>query len=235
MTSVPFDELVVQSLTTLAADMLDSNWCGKENEWGNLFTFNYLLCHCSPTGTLREPGQLAIEVEVGQPPGYTGAAVRRNIVIWPPRSRMSCWEDDGKPRDHPLAIIVWKVYWNRHYQEPREWKWLRDYSKWQTQSIGYGIEIDLKCSPATLTCCRFDAGNQQPEWLQFKGKAVRLCQRCNVATADRGEKYCTECREVVKVEMRETGYLQMVASSGSSRSSDMRENTHETKHGTEHG
>jgi len=236
MTTVPFDELIVQSLSLFAADMLDSDWCGKEPGWVSLFTFNYLLAQCSPTGPLQEPGQLGVEIDVGQPPGYKSVSVRRNIVIWP-QPRMSCWGKEWKPQHHPLAILEWKVYRTarRNNEKPREWEWLRDYSRWQSHSVAYAIEIDIYSSPATLMCCRFHAGSEQPDWLHFNGKVIKLCQRCSVTAAKRGEKYCSGCRQIVVKEMNETGYLQSIPTYGYSRSPEMRENVEETKHGTGHG
>ena len=88
------DKLIVTSLTEFAADMLDRRWFGKEHDWVNQYAFNYLLKECKPTGPFREPGQLGIEVQVGQPPGfYSKPAAVRDIVIWP-RNGMSCWGED---------------------------------------------------------------------------------------------------------------------------------------------
>lgn len=238
MTILQIDELIAQTLTTLAADMLDSKWCGKEHEWVNLFVFNYLLRRCGPEGPLQEPGQIGIEVHVGQPPEYGNVAVRRNIVIWP-RSRMSCFGEDWTPRDHPSAILEWKV--NRvvrnSQKEPREWEWLRNYTRWQPKSVAYAIDVDIGCSPSTLSCRRFHSGNEQADWQQFKGLVVKLCERCGLTAAKKGEKYCTECRTLVMAEMNEGGYLQTSPQGhfGQARPSDARENTHETKHGTGHG
>ena len=55
------------------------------------------------------------------------------------------------------------------------------------------------------------------------------CERCN-APKTKGERFCKECRKVVLKEMKEAGYLTR-RPSFSNRSSEMRENTYETKNG----
>lgn len=171
MTNTASDNLIALSLTDFAADMLDSGWRGKEHEWVSLFAFNYLLRQCVPGGPLYEPGQLGIEVHVGQPPDYSKLAVRRDIVIWP-RSGMTCWGEDWKPHYHPLAILEWKVHrpGRRNREQAHEREWLRRYTKWQSQPVAYAVEVDLGRSPPTLTCCRFHAGIEQAGWLCFMGE-----------------------------------------------------------------
>jgi hypothetical protein len=64
----------------------------------------------------------------------------------------------------------------------------------------------------------------------------RKCERCS-AVAKRGEKYCKECRKQVLSEMQEAGYLTTgyYGHVGMGRTSEQKENTYETKHGTGHG
>ncbi len=67
-------------------------------------------------------------------------------------------------------------------------------------------------------------------------KPLRQCERCS-ETAIRGQRYCKECRKAILREMDETGYLQRGGCGhiGMSRTSEQKENTYETKHGTGHG
>jgi len=175
MNNTELDNLITTSLTTFAADLLDSGWCGKEHDWVNRYAFNYLLKLCSPTSIFREPGQLGIEVQVGQPPGYySKPAACRDIVLWP-QSGMSCWGEDWQPIFHPLAILEWKVHRprRRNREQPHEREWLRHYTDWQKAPVAYAVEVDLGCSPSTLTCCRYHAGTEQAGWLRFKGRGRR--------------------------------------------------------------
>jgi hypothetical protein len=104
MDTSPFHDIVTRSLGEFAADTLSSGWLGKEHDWVNRYAHGYLLKHCLPSGPLREPGQVAIEVGVSQPPGYPCAATRRDLVIRS-HSGLTCWDADWKPVHHPMAIL----------------------------------------------------------------------------------------------------------------------------------
>jgi hypothetical protein len=162
------DEIMAASLTAFAADTLGSRWCGKEHDWVNRYAHSYLLKHCAPAGPLHEPGQIAIEVGVPQPPGYSKPATRRDLVIWA-RSGLTCWDADWRPVHHPLAIVEWKVHrpGRRNPDQPQEREWLRRYTQWQTAPVAYAVEIHLGCTPHTLTCSRFHAGSEVVEWLHL--------------------------------------------------------------------
>jgi hypothetical protein len=112
------------SLTAFAGDMLGTPWCGKEHDWVNRFAHSYLLC--SPAGVLQEPGQIAIEVGVPQPPGYIKAGTRRDLVIWP-TAGLTCWDSEWRAVQHPIAIVEWKVHRprRRNRDQLREREWLR--------------------------------------------------------------------------------------------------------------
>lgn len=164
------DEIIAVSLTAFAADTLGSRWRGKEHDWVNRYAHSYLLKHCAPP--LHDAGQIAIEVGVPQPPGYTKRATRRDLVIWA-RSGLTCWGDDWKPVHHPLAIVEWKVhrprYRNRY--QPQEREWLRRYTQWQTATVAYAVEIDLGGISHTLICSRFYAGTEVVQWLHLTADA----------------------------------------------------------------
>ena len=172
MAYMEIDNLISTSLTAFATDMLDRRWFGKEHDWVNQYAFNYLLSQCAPTSPFREPGQLGIEVQVGQPPGfYSKPAAQRDIVIWP-QSGMSCWGEDWQPIHHPMVILEWKVHrlGHRNREQPHEREWLRRYTSWQKSPVAYAVEVDLGMSPAILTCCRYQAGIEQSGWLKLKGR-----------------------------------------------------------------
>ena len=82
---------------------------------------------------------------------------------------MTCWDEGGKPRCHPLAIVEWKVHRpgrrNRHVDHER--KWLRDYCGWQHSVVGYAIAVDGTVKPTTITCARFCGREEQENWLKL--------------------------------------------------------------------
>lgn len=162
------DDLIAASLKAFAADTLGSRWCGKEHDWVNTYAHSYLLKECAPTGPLYDAGQVTIEVGVPQPPGYTTLATRRDLVIWA-HPGVSCWGEDWRPIHHPLAILEWKVHrlGRRNRKQPQEREWLRRYTQWQAAPVAYAVEINLDCTPSSLTCSRFHAGSEILEWLRL--------------------------------------------------------------------
>lgn len=164
------DNLIRDSLNAFAADVLGSRWYGKEHDWLNRYAHGYLLRHCAPSGPLRDPGQVGIEIAVPQPPGfYRAAAVRRDLVIWPELG-LSCWDEEWKPVRHPLAILEWKVHREGHRNPKRrhEREWLRRYTQWQLAPVAYAVEVDLGRARSTLTVDRFYAGSEVVDWLQVE-------------------------------------------------------------------
>jgi len=155
-----------KQISAFAADTLGSHWRGKEHDWVNRFAHCYLLKHCTPNGPLYEAGQIAIEVGVPQPPGYLAPATRRDLVIWPSPG-LTCWDAEWRPIHHPIAIVEWKVHrpGRRNRDQPRKREWLRRYTQWQTEPVAYAVEINLGCTPNTLTCSRFHAGAEVDVWL----------------------------------------------------------------------
>ena len=67
-------------------------------------------------------------------------------------------------------------------------------------------------------------------------RVIRKCRRCGIqftSVADTG--HCPDCGEQVIAEMASGDYLQKVPPRTRERPLEMRELTHETKHGTWHG
>src|SRR5215211_258366 len=157
--SVKLDQIIKRSLRKLAEDAHVRSWCAKEHDWVSYFAHHYLLVECSPGGPLKKPGQIGIDVAVPQPPGLRvnqKQSVGRDLVIWP-NCGDTCFDVDWKASKHPLAILEWKVHRPKHPNRKveAERNWLRAYCKWQPSVIGYAIEINGRCSPATLGCTRF--------------------------------------------------------------------------------
>jgi len=164
----PMDKLITVSLSAFAADTLDRHWHGKEHDWVNRYAHGYLLKHCTPDGPLYDPGQIAIEVGVPQPPGYKAPATRRDLVIWPSPG-LTCWDAEWRPVHHPVVIIEWKVHrpGRKNRDQPHEREWLRRYTQWQQEYVAYAVEINLGCTPNSLTCHRFHAGIEMNAWLSL--------------------------------------------------------------------
>ena len=63
------------------------------------------------------------------------------------------------------------------------------------------------------------------------------CEKCTKRLAINTERYCKHCRREVIKELENCGYLQMLGDThcGMRRTEEMKELTHETKHGTRSG
>ena len=72
--------------------------------------------------------------------------------------------------------------------------------------------------------------------MMAKGKQRKNCEHCS-DLAISGERYCKECKKAVLAELKVSGYLETggYGRKGLKRTSDMKELTHETKYGTNHG
>lgn len=66
---------------------------------------------------------------------------------------------------------------------------------------------------------------------------MRLCHKCRLTPRVTGERFCKLCRQLALAEMKEAGFLERggYGHRGMSRTSEQRENVHETKYGTGHG
>ena len=63
-----------------------------------------------------------------------------------------------------------------------------------------------------------------------------LCERCKIKEALSKQRYCSDCKKIVKKELYDCGYLQRIGDShcGQRRTGEAKENTYQTKHGTGH-
>jgi len=156
------DNLIERSLKELAQDGHLTSWYGKERDWVNYFTHRHLMPQCSSSSPVKDWAQICIEVSVPQPPGYNKPSVCRDIVIWHTPGD-TCFTPDGRPNQHPLALIEWKVHrqGRRNPDVSHERQWLRAYCGWQPAVFGYAVEVEIGVRAATLTCCSFLAGNER--------------------------------------------------------------------------
>ena len=160
------DGLVRTTLEAFAESSLQHPWYAKEHNWVNLFAFTHLVRACRTGTPLYDPGQIAIEVGVPQPPGYAKAATRRDVVIWK-RPGTSCWNTEGEACYHPLAILEWKVHrpGRRNREVSKEREWLRRYTIWQPTVLCYAVELDAGTEHRSLAVARYFAGREEVNWL----------------------------------------------------------------------
>jgi hypothetical protein len=67
--------------------------------------------------------------------------------------------------------------------------------------------------------------------------AMKLCEKCLSPAITNKDRFCKEHKKLVLQEMREANYLETRGFGchiGATRTTDKRENTNETKHGTGH-
>lgn len=181
------DHIIKQSLRDLAKDPQVWRWCAKERDWVNYFAHRYLIRQRSRRGPLYNLAQIAIEVNVPQPPPrkkYKRLTVGRDLVIWA-KAGDTCWKPPvgstatsldkmWTPCHDPLVIMEWKVHRaghkNRYVKHERAW--LKDYCHWRKKVLAYAIEIDMTCAPTQLTYIRFH-GDLNPQSRQLKiGKSI---------------------------------------------------------------
>lgn len=155
------DDVIRGALTDFASTSLHREWYGKEHSWVSLFAFSHLVKACREGTPLFDPGQIAIDAGVPQPPGYTKSATRRDIVIWP-QPGGSCWNLEGVACHHPLAILEWKVHRRgyRNREVAKERKWLVEYTRWQPRVLAYAIAIESGRLPVGMSASQYSGGTE---------------------------------------------------------------------------
>lgn len=129
--------------------VISHSWRGRVYSFGTLITF------CRPGTILHAPAQIGIKVRVPKPSGpYRKAEVTKDLVIWQ-TSGMTCWDDEHKPRNYPLAVIEWKVH--DFKAQDHDIRWLTDFTG-NCSTVGYAVALNLKASAQPLCCDRFAAG-----------------------------------------------------------------------------
>lgn len=92
--------VIEPALREMGAFLRSSDWRGRENEAVNLFTHRFLAARVSPSGPLRSPRQVGIEVAVRQVVGDKKQYVRKDLVIWPGED-MTAFVGEGIP-----AVVI---------------------------------------------------------------------------------------------------------------------------------
>jgi hypothetical protein len=160
------DEIIRRSLRNFFHDILDQRWWGKEREAVNLYAFGHLLTCCRSRSVLEYPAQIGIEVRVPRPK-YFGSKreVCKDLVIWP-KPAMTCWNQQRKATNYPLAVMEWKV--NERGISAYDLKWLRAFTGTWPQSTGYAVGLELEADNSRLQCVRISNSRADKEWLVIK-------------------------------------------------------------------
>ena len=193
------DDILKKSLTQFVNGIIEHGWYGKEREAISLYAFGTLLNFCKPGTILDAPAQIGIEVRVPKPNRRDSMSscpnpkrsqrpkneVMKDLVIWQ-KPGLTCWDNERKPRNYPLAVIEWKV--NDFKLWCNDIDWLTDFTS-DCETVGYAVALDLNpldlnalyrgspdvnapgpialdpTAPALHLCCdRFAKGIRETQW-----------------------------------------------------------------------
>jgi hypothetical protein len=167
------DDVVRRSLTAFCDDVLDGSWSGRrEREAVSLYSFGFLQREVREDGFLRDPTQIAIECAVPQLDGEAARAISgrsgskeqvcKDLVLWP-EPRMTCWDQESRPRVAPSAILEWKF--GRDGVSRRDVQWLSSYCDKFPDFIGYAVTANQPGRGFRLSCSRIRIGRVEPKWI----------------------------------------------------------------------
>jgi hypothetical protein len=156
--------IIERSLARFLSYVRKHQWYGRENEAVNLYAFGFLQKECTPSGPLKDPTQIGIEVGAGAAPAKgENARVRKDLVVWP-QPVMNCWFPQAEATNKPLAVLEWKVR-RPNAQAPRgvrhDFDWLTKHSAGDAQCLGYSVELNLATKPPSLAVMRFCNGESR--------------------------------------------------------------------------
>ncbi|HLW79181.1 MAG TPA: hypothetical protein VKU44_06230 [Terriglobia bacterium] len=122
-----------------------------------------------------DTAQIGIEVAVPQlKKSGAKSYVCKDVVIWH-RPKMTAWNQDGKGREYPQAVIEFKslnradaarVVQNKEHEHETDITWLCETSKLATRFVGYAVLIDQR-SRVTIECARANRGKVVKKWLSL--------------------------------------------------------------------
>jgi len=117
--------------------------------------------YCKPQTILYNPTQIGIEVRVPKATRFgEKAEICKDLVIWP-RPRMTCWTEEKRAENYPLAILEWKVNQTRLYEGDVEWLGASAMDA-PSSFVGYALYVDLRQRRFRLSCTRIQAGKTEP-------------------------------------------------------------------------
>lgn len=169
------DEIIRRSLVSFAEDMFEGSWTGRrEREAVSLYVFGHLLQQVNKDGVLHSATQIGIEFPVPQvdaetSKGISGRAgakqqVCKDVVIWP-ESRMTCWDEEGRPTIAPLAILEWKFGVPEIYNP--DVLWLEAFGAVHSPFVGYAVAVDSLAREFRLSCTRSEGGKSRARWVHL--------------------------------------------------------------------
>jgi hypothetical protein len=161
----PLDILIRESLLDLARFVARTDWRGREREAVSLYVLGFLIRRCDPSGPLKDPTQIGMDVAVRQHPGpRRKRLVCKDLVIWPSPAG-NCFSESGKPTLNPLAILEWKVRTERvsRYDED----WLKEFSARIIEFNGYAVALHPSGAETTMNVTRIKNGVLTGGWLRF--------------------------------------------------------------------
>src|SRR5256885_13281345 len=108
--------------------------------WTKLLPMSPDRTECHRGAVLEHASQIGIEVAV---PQLRGAKRKRQVckdlVIWP-RPMMTCWNKDGAPVIHPLAVLQWKTGTAPVAND--DFRWLSGYSRRNPGVAAYAVALN---------------------------------------------------------------------------------------------
>jgi hypothetical protein len=165
------DILIRDSLRDLAAFIAEKGWCGREREAVSLYVLGFLISKCDPSGPLKHPTQIGMDVAVIQHPGVKRKKlVCKDLVIWPSAAG-NCWDAERQPTQHPLAILEWKTRTDKI--SAYDQKWLVEFSEKVPDFIGYAVSLNSTRNHTSMTVTRMRGGEITANWLQFSKRGIR--------------------------------------------------------------
>lgn len=141
------EPILSESLSAFTRDLASRSWTGRrENEAVSLFALGFLLKHVRDDGPLFDPAQLGFDVSVPQIKNQraltgrssAGPNVFKDLVVWP-KPRMTCWDDAGRPRAVPLAILEWKFDCHNTRLLAFDVAWLQEFTSEYPGCLGYAV------------------------------------------------------------------------------------------------
>jgi hypothetical protein len=83
---------------------------------------------------------------------------------------MTCWDQNWRVVNYPLAIQEWKVYRlpsSRAIMSSKDIDWLAQYAKHCPSAfVGYAISLDLLHREFRLSVTRIESNRIQDQWLR---------------------------------------------------------------------
>ena len=159
------DVIIRDSLGDFVSEVTRSLWKGREREAISLYAFGFLQRYITADGVLRDTTQIGIEVTVPSDKAVNPKGrVAKDLVLWA-EPKMTCWDQNWRVTNFPLAIMEWKVYRlpsRKAVVSNKDTEWLLYYSKYCPSAfVGYAISLDLIDQEFRINVTRGEGGSVQ--------------------------------------------------------------------------